>query len=242
MKLKVLGSNSNGNCYILENENEALIIECGISFTEIKKALDFNISKVVGCLITHEHKDHSKFASDISKASIDIYASKGTSEAMGVKTHLMEAGKVQAIGNFKVLAFDVMHDCAEPFGFLINHSETGNVLFATDTYYLPNTFNNLSNVIIECNYCIDILDKNIENGRIAGFLRDRTVESHMSYQTCKEALLANDLSKVNNIVLIHLSDSNSNAKEFQEGIYNATGKNVHVADKGLELEFNKTPF
>lgn len=55
MKLKVLGSSSKGNSYILEAENEALILEAGINFNEVKKALDFNISKIRGVCISHEH-------------------------------------------------------------------------------------------------------------------------------------------------------------------------------------------
>lgn len=55
MYLKCLGSSSSGNCYILENENEALIIEAGINLSEVKKALNFNISKIRGVLISHEH-------------------------------------------------------------------------------------------------------------------------------------------------------------------------------------------
>lgn len=55
MELKVLGSNSSGNCYIIENNDEALIIEAGIKLSEVKKAIDFNISKIRGVLISHEH-------------------------------------------------------------------------------------------------------------------------------------------------------------------------------------------
>jgi len=55
MVLSVINSNSKGNGYILENDNEALLIECGCRLLDVKKALDFNISKVVGCLISHEH-------------------------------------------------------------------------------------------------------------------------------------------------------------------------------------------
>ena len=61
MKLKILGSSSSGNCYILDNGNEALIIEAGIKLLDVKKALGWNIRKVVGCLITHQHNDHSKY-------------------------------------------------------------------------------------------------------------------------------------------------------------------------------------
>ena len=61
IKLKVLGSGSSGNCYILENENEALIIEAGLPFMEVKKALNFNVMKIVGMISSHEHGDHYKY-------------------------------------------------------------------------------------------------------------------------------------------------------------------------------------
>jgi hypothetical protein len=64
----------------------------------------------------------------------------------------------------------------------------------------------------------------------------------MSLDTCIETLRMNDLSAVNNIVLIHLSDSNSNAEAFQAAVREATGKTVHIASKGLDINFNKTPF
>lgn len=55
-------------------------------------------------------------------------------------------------------------------------------------------------------------------------------------------LAANDLSQVNNIVLIHLSDSNSDEKQFQKEVSELTRKNVTVASNGIEIQFNKTPF
>ncbi|HEK4983654.1 TPA: MBL fold metallo-hydrolase, partial [Clostridioides difficile] len=58
--IKILGSSSRGNCYLLQLENETLILECGVSYKEILKGLDFSLENVVGCLVTHEHKDHSK--------------------------------------------------------------------------------------------------------------------------------------------------------------------------------------
>lgn len=246
MELSILGSSSYGNCYILQNENEALIIEAGINFTEVKKALDFNLSKVVGCIISHEHGDHSKYVNDFLNARIKVYASAGTVGKLNTKSSIpplpLEAGNKLKLGNFTILPFDVMHDCAEPFGFVIKHEETGNILFVTDSYYVPVNVPNLSNILIEANYCDEILERNFREGKTIAKLRDRTIESHMSIKTCKEALLANDLSKVNNIVLIHLSDRNSHAEEFRQTIYRSTGKAVYVADKGMKLNFNKSPF
>ena len=74
MELKVLGSSSSGNCYILDNGSEALIIEAGIRFMEVKKALDFNISKVVGCLITHWHNDHAKYIKSMVDCGFHVLA------------------------------------------------------------------------------------------------------------------------------------------------------------------------
>lgn len=56
MKIKVLSSSSNGNCYILQSlQNESLIIEAGVPWKEILKELDYDLKGVVGCLISHEH-------------------------------------------------------------------------------------------------------------------------------------------------------------------------------------------
>ncbi len=246
MILEVLGSSSAGNGYILQNDTEALLIECGVPFSRVKQAVGFKINKIAGCLISHEHGDHSRHVNDVLKAMVKVYASSGTIGSLPLKNGnypiAMTSGKKISIGNFTVLPFDVKHDCAEPFGFLIHHEEMGNVLFATDTYYLPYRFEGLNNILIECNYRKDLLDSNVKAGRIPGVLLERTLESHMSFDTCLEALNANDLTKVNNIVLIHLSSGNSNEFEFQRDIHLATGKNVHVADKGLKINFNKTPF
>jgi phosphoribosyl 1,2-cyclic phosphodiesterase len=246
MILKVLGSSSRGNCYLLENEREALILEAGVKFAEVKRALDFNIKKVVGCLITHEHKDHAGYINEFLGACIPVFASEGTIKNLIIKGDRFplycEAGALFKLGGFQIIPFNVMHDCAEPLGFFINHEETGKVLFATDTYYLPCKFAGLNNVLIECNYRLDILEANIAAGRVASIVRNRIIKSHFSYKHCLDALQANDIKAVNNIVLIHLSDGNSDAKAFQEGIKEATGKRVFIAEPGLEINFNKTPF
>lgn len=55
MHLTVLGSGSNGNTYLLESNDEVLILDCGISLIEVKKSLNFDLSKIVGCFISHSH-------------------------------------------------------------------------------------------------------------------------------------------------------------------------------------------
>ena len=244
MKLKVIGTGSKGNAYLLENEEEALLIECGVNISEIKKAVDFNISKIVGCVVTHEHNDHAKSIKEVIGCSISVYATKGTFEAKKIafisKARVVETVNEFTIGNFKILPFKINHDAAEPVGFLINHNDCGKVLFLTDTFYSNYTFKNLNNIIIEANYSKEIIKEKLADKE---FLKDRIFKSHMSLETCLEFLEANDLSKVNNIVLIHLSDGNSNEIQFKDAVEKQTGKKVVVASNGMEIEnFNKTPF
>lgn len=243
MRLKVIGSSSQGNCYLIYSETECLVLECGIPFRKVKKALNFDISTMTAALVTHEHGDHSQAVRDFLKAGIPVYASPGTIEAIGPQRgfHPMQAKVVMRIGNFLVLPFRTKHDCAEPFGFLIHHPETGNILFATDTYYLSATFQNLSHILIECNYSINILNQNVSEGLISESRRKRTIQSHMELKTCREALMANNLSKVNNVILIHLSSDNSNAKEFKNEIEGAVARPVLIADSGMDIEFNQKP-
>jgi phosphoribosyl 1,2-cyclic phosphodiesterase len=245
MKIKVISSSSAGNCYLLYNDTECLIIECGVKAAFIKQALNFDLSKVVGVIITHEHQDHCKAVREIVTAGIKVYASPGTIDAFNLLHHRLnkiEVGKTFTLGGFRIKSFDVKHDCKEPVGYLIEHEETGRIVFITDSYYCPYTFPGLNNIIIEANYSQEILDRKVSEGVSQQFLRDRVLESHMSLATCKEFLNANDLTAVNNILLIHLSDNNSNANQFRQEVLDQTAKNVHIADKGLCINFNKTPF
>lgn len=246
MKLKVIGTGSQGNAYILENENEALLIECGVRISDIKKALNFDLSKVVGCIVTHEHQDHCKSFDEIMNLGINTYTGAKTIAAINPdnfhRAMSIASRETVKIGNFKVMAFDVKHDAVEPLGFLIDHPDCGKTLFLTDTYYCKYTFPGLNNIIIEANYSKEIIDKKFGPDSDKEFLRNRILKSHFSLDNCKGLLAANDLSRVNNIVLIHLSDSNSNEKQFFHEVSQLTGKNVTVARNGTELNFNKTPF
>lgn len=246
MKLSILGSSSSSNCYVLHNDKEALIIEAGVTIQNVKQVLDFNISKVVGCFVTHEHGDHSKYVEQYLKASIDVMSSKGTIDNIVIKGNrkplAIEKYKILQYGSFKVFAFDTQHDCQEPIGFLINHEEIGTLLFATDTYYLKHTFTKLNNIMIECNYSNSILDENVKNGTINYMRKKRVKQSHMSLETLKDILQVNDLKHVNNIILLHLSKENGDENLFKDEIEKLTGCKVSIAKKGIEMIIDKRPF
>lgn len=245
MELIVLGSSSDGNCYLLKSEDEVLIIEAGINFKKVQEALDFNISNIVGCLISHEHSDHSKHISQYQKAGIiNCYSSEGTfSSIIGLNNNLttiLQPLKTIKVGKFKILPFDVQHDAREPFGFLIQHPECGNLLFATDTSYLKYKFKNLHNIMIECNYSDELLNKNLNNKKVQGNRGVRVRNNHMSLKTTLSTLKANDLKLINNIVLLHLSKENANPELFKEIIEKETGKRVTIAGVNTKITINRT--
>lgn len=247
MNLKVLGSSSSGNCYLLQTETDTLILDCGVKFKDIQIALDFDLSKVKGALITHEHQDHCKAVKDVIKAGIDIYTSPETAKQIGItsshRLEMVDDGMQFAVGDFVILPFKVEHDALNPLGYLIYYKPTGEkILFATDTYYLKHKFRSLDYILIESNYCKDTLDANIEDGYIPQSMKNRLLESHFSLEHVKEFLSANDLSKVKLIVLLHLSGSNSDAKRMVREIEELTGKIVVIAEVERNIPLELYPF
>lgn len=158
------------------------------------------------------------------------------------KSNVMAALKKYQIGPYQVLGFKTIHDTQEPFGFVISHPESGVIVFITDTVYSPFKFKNVSNWIVEANYSFEIMDGKDGYGAQQSFLRNRVISSHLSLENAISLLKANDLSKTNNIVLIHLSDRNSHAKQFKEEVEKQTGKSVFIAENGLSIPFGARPF
>lgn len=231
IEIKTLATGSTGNCYWITDGSTPLLLECGISFKNIQKALDFKTSDIAGVLVTHEHKDHCKAVAEVAERGLDIYMSPGTKDAIGIDHHRIKAienKKQFKLGTWTILPFDVQHDVSEPFGFLLANDAGDKLLFATDTYYIRYRFSGLTHLMVECNYSEKILYENVESGRVHKTLRKRIMSSHFSLENVLEFLKANDLSKVQEIHLLHLSSSNSDEEMFKKAVQQQTGKLVFV--------------
>ncbi|MFV0539560.1 MAG: MBL fold metallo-hydrolase [Dysgonomonas sp.] len=242
MILQCLGSSSSGNCYIIGNDIEAIILEAGktITLAKVKQALNFNIRKVKAVLISHLHDDHAGRAKEY-ECVFPTYSNRSVIEAKRL-THTTEifAGKSFFVGGFKILPFLADHD-VPCFGFIIQHQEIGNMLFLTDSASCDYEFKNLNHIMIECNFSRDILTQSVENG-LHPSVAKRVNDTHMELNTCKRALQNQDLSNVYNIVLLHLSNNNSDADQFKEVLSKATGKPIQIAESGFEVEIINKPF
>ena len=206
------------------------MIECGIPIKRIKKGFDFKMADVSSCLISHEHGDHSKAVKDIMKSGIDCYMSEGTKTSLNISGHRVRVVKSKeafAIGTFNIMPFGTHHDCSEPLGFLIQSGDD-KLLFATDTYYLKYKFSGLTHIMVESNYSLEYLNENIESGLVPGAIKNRIIKSHFEIDNLVEFFKSNDMSKVKEIHLIHISGNNGNPEEFKKKIQAVTGKPVYV--------------
>lgn len=230
--IKTIASSSKGNCYYITDGSTPLLLEAGIKYKDIQKALNFNTKDIAGCLITHEHGDHSKGIKDLLRVGKNVYMSQGTKEALELDSNrikTVEAKTKFQIGTWSILPFEVEHDVSEPIGFLLQNEAGDKLLFATDTYYIRYKFRGLTHLLIECNYSIDILNENIATGKVHEGMKKRLIQSHFSLENVKEFLTVNDLSKVQEIHLLHLSDSNSDEARFKQEVQELTGKLVFIA-------------
>lgn len=230
--VKPLASGSKGNAYRITDGRTPLLLEAGITWKQIQQGLNFKTSELAGCLISHEHQDHCKAVRDVMRAGIDCYMSQGTADAMGLSGHRIrqvQARKQFHVGTWTILPFSTEHDAAEPLGFLLANKDGDKLLYATDTFYIRYRFRGLTHILVETNYSLDILRENMAAGLVAPELKNRLLKSHMSLETCKEFLKANDLSWVQEIWLIHMSDGNSDAARFKREIQALTGKVVNIA-------------
>ena len=228
LTIKILASSSAANCYRIDDGETALLLEAGLPIQMIKKALNFKVSALAGCLVTHLHLDHFKATKDLMKAGINCYMSRGTAEATGTTGHRLKiicAGAQFRIGSWDILPFDTAHDCPEPLGFLLGSGHE-KVLFATDTAYLKYQFSGLTRLMIECNYDTESLNN---NQALNPAMRKRIMFNHFGLENVLDFIRVNDMSHVKEVYLLHLSNDNSNAALIKRAVQAVAGCPVYVA-------------
>lgn len=230
IEVTTLASSSRGNAYYITNGITPLLLECGISWKQIRQMLNFKTSEIAACLVSHSHKDHCAAAADVAKAGIDIYATQETLDTLAPHHRLKVIRPLEQfkVASWTVLPFPTEHDCPGSVGYLLASTTGEKLLFATDTFYIRYTFTGLNVIMVECNYAADILATNVTAGAIPATMKNRLLKSHFSLANVKEFLKANDLGQVQEIWLLHLSDGNSDAERFIREIKELTGRPTYV--------------
>lgn len=257
MTLTVIGSGSSGNCYLLQDSKEALVIEAGLPLDKtVKAALGWDIGKIAALVVSHKHDDHAKFAWQYAEAGFTVLASKDTIDnchLQGIRcVREIRGGTWYRVGGFKVLPFPLRHfdtdgtPCPN-LGFLIHHHGCGRVCFFTDCEsftrevmtddglrFVPYDFPEVDHWLMECNYDDAIINR---SKRIPDFVKDRIKHSHMSLRNTLKVARSVDLSHTREILLVHVSDGNADDRKLVREIRAATGKRCYAAHAGLKLDF-----
>lgn len=249
MTLRVVGTGSSGNCYLLQHKDQILVLDAGLRFRHIASQID-DFSQVVGVLVTHEHMDHIAASGDFLRRGVPVWMTKGTADSVWTPQEQRLNGLKLAVravpfkvGVFTVLPFETQHDASEPCGFMIRNDETGEKLvYATDTYFLKFTFPGVHYWLIECNYVDDVVMDQLHEGEIPLELRQRLKKSHMSLSRLKNVFRANDLTEARRIIICHLSDQRSDEARMIMEIEEVTEVPTVAAESGMEIQLDLCPF
>lgn len=222
MLLGTNGTGSTGNSYYIKADNgEILLLDAGLPIADIKKGINYEIDKVVGCLVTHSHLDHSLSVDKI--VNFTPVWKPYESEHKKQHTHF---------GCFDVTSFDVPHS-VECRAFLIKVDGL-TILYATDFEYIPYnlTKQKINVALIEMNYQQKIMDGLEIDKHIA-----HTVTGHASDKTTTEFLVQNQ-KHLQNVILCHYSKSeNLNREEALAELKSKLPKyiNIQYAIPGEEI-------
>jgi len=221
-----LNSGSNGNCYYIANESEAVLVDVGISCREVERRmsrLGLSMNKVKAIFISHEHTDHIRGLEVVSrKYSLPVYITKGTLNncRLNLEENLINSFKAYSeinIGKLIVTAFPKFHDAADPHSFIIEGNDTRIGVFTdigTACKDVVKNFKQCHAVFLEANYD----DEMLENGHYPFYLkkRIRSEHGHLSNKQALDLFLAHRHDSMSHILLSHLSKDNNCPKLAHE--------------------------
>ncbi|WP_323714466.1 MBL fold metallo-hydrolase [Mammaliicoccus sciuri] len=202
-----------------------------MKYEKVQKALQYRTRDIAGCLITHEHGDHAKYTNQYLKNGINCYMTKGTKEATEIQSHRLYSVKAKQetrIGTWSILPFEIEHDAAEPVGFLLKSTQGYKVLYLTDTKFCKYSFKGLTHLMLEVNYIYEKMQENVQKGFVHQGLANRIMDSHFSLEYALKLLKVNDLTQLQQIHLIHLSNTNSDAQLIKQQVQEASGVPVYI--------------
>ena len=223
-----LNSGSNGNCYYIGNNTEAVLIDAGISCRETEmrmKRLGLSMSTVKAIFISHEHTDHISGVRVLSKKyQLPVFITPATLRSAGIITekHLIRHFKADqriTIEGLSVFAFPKSHDANDPHSFMIS-SPGINIGVFTDIGnccdHVITQFKQCHAAFLEANYCEDML----MNGDYPYILKKRISgdNGHLSNTQALELFTKYRGRKLSHLILSHLS-KNNNTPELVDQLF-----------------------
>jgi phosphoribosyl 1,2-cyclic phosphodiesterase len=214
-----LNSGSNGNCYYIGNDTEAVLIDAGISCRETEKRmgrLGLSMKLVKAIFVSHEHGDHITGIPRISKKyqlPVYITPSTYTSSRIPIEAHLVRSfyqNQAVTIGGLTILAFPKSHDASDPHSFVVSQGRI-NIGIITDIgvacKQVVRHFRQCHAVFLESNYCEDLLAK----GNYPYYLKQRisSENGHLSNLQALDLFIRHRGRQLSHLILSHLSKNNN---------------------------------
>jgi phosphoribosyl 1,2-cyclic phosphodiesterase len=247
LQVASLNSGSNGNCYYIGNETEAVLIDAGISCRETErrmKRLELSLKKVKAILITHEHADHiNGLLKLVKKHKIPVYITKATRHhpllgwCESTAIHFQAYQPIQ-IGELEIIPVPKFHDANDPHSFLISDGSVTVGVFTDSGRVCDNLIANFKlchAAFLESNYDEEML----MNGDYPIHLKNR-IRGGLGHLSNKEALqlfLTHRPPFMSHLFLSHLS-KNNNTPEIAEALFKSVAgeTQIIVAPRNEETE------
>ena len=241
MRFASLGSGSKGNATLIEWRNTCVMVDCGFSIKETTSRLA-KLGKqpqdLSAILVTHEHSDHWKGVMPLAnKFGIKVYLTAGCLKSRGLKDPVTDFQIIDShtefqVGDLRVTPVPVPHDAREPVQYLFN-SLDHKLGVLTDigslTPHVEAQYDSCDGLLVEANHDLDMLAM----GPYPAFLKDRVSGQwgHLNNQQTARLLAAVDQSRMQQLVIGHISDKNNSLDKVREAVEQVyTGKgNLHYA-------------
>lgn len=247
LSITSLNSGSNGNCYYIGNETEAVLVDVGISCRETEKRmkrLGLSMHKVKAIFVSHEHSDHIRGIPVLArKYSLPVYITPDTQQGSrmsydGVRLLPFMAYEPVQVGRLSIRPFPKLHDAADPHSFVVS-SEGINIGIFTDIGapcdHVIRHFQECHAAFLEANYDEVMLN----NGYYPYYLKQRIRggKGHLSNRQALSLFAAYKPAHMSHVLLAHLSKDN-NCPNLVKELFttHADGTEVVVASR-----FEETP-
>ena len=215
----VLASGSRGNAIYISDGFTAILVDAGLSGTEIKRRLKsrgLNPKDLDAILVTHEHNDHIQAVGVLSRQlKLPIYLNRKIEKKVSIGNSIHEIRTFQCgspfqINNLIIHPFAISHDAANPMGFTIGQNGK-RIGLATDLGTItPSLKANLKHchlLIIEANHDSDMLASGPYPWPLKQRIQSR--RGHLSNEQSKNLLMALQHRRLEHVIFAHLSETNN---------------------------------
>ncbi len=233
MTIHVVGSGSDGNCYLVEHDGKFLALDAGCKWFDVQLASGFRTADIQACLVDHRHFDHCRYIKDFLKFGIPVYSNDRTAadllEITGEHVRCLRYGvKTRISGGYIVVPFPVPHEDVENSAFLIEFPNGERLLYATDFEYIRYNLASwkINHFLIAVNHTEEIPED--------AHAREHRYRGHSSLDTVKDFLKTSMTDACKSVTACHLSGEFADADKILTELKDLCGDRVQVdvADKG----------